>query len=66
MLSVITFLLKRIQIQLNGKKQKKHVGENNIQKASDMLENQQSNRNKNTKINRKKSIYCIQLSLHWL
>jgi len=39
MLSVITFLLKRIQRQLNGKKSKKH-GENNIQKAWDMLENQ--------------------------
>lgn len=48
-MSVITFLLKRIQRQLNGKKPKKAYGENNIQKAWDVLENQQSNRNNNKK-----------------
>lgn len=45
---------------------KKTYEDNNIQKAWDMLENQQSKRNNNTGINRKKDIFQIQLTLNWL
>lgn len=40
--------------------------ENKNQKASDMLENQQSNRSDDMKINSKKDIYWVQLTLNWL
>lgn len=43
---------------------KKTYEDNNIQKAWDMLENQQSKRNNNTGINRKKDIFQIQLTLN--
>lgn len=55
MLSVIDyFFSKKDSEAVKWEEAKKTHRENNIQKAWDVLENQQSNRNNNRKINRKK------------
>lgn len=51
------FFIKKNSEAAKWEEAKKADGENNIQKARNVLENQQSNRNNNTKINRKKGMY---------